>query len=211
MVEERGVNSRLFFKNPRSIVFAYNDETPPEKWKPLTKLRLIRPATGVATNFWYYRDIEKKYQKVSEGRALWTAQWKRSQTECIHGKACKRSNCEVGKAVQTIHIVSGQFVALWGFLGGCLPRGKQLRLVQVSVEEGGEKKEEKSGEKEEKEVKSGEKEVKVKEVNVKKEEKKEPLTITGVRILSGSIDGLREKLKMMEEEQKQAGRGESEK
>lgn len=196
MVEERGVNSRLFFKNPRSIVFAYNDETPPEKWKPLTKLRLIRPATGVATNFWYYRDIEKKYQKVSEGRALWTAQWKRSQTECIHGKACKRSNCEVGKAVQTIHIVSGQFVALWGFLGGCLPRGKQLRLVQVSVEEGGEKKEVKSGEK---------------EVNVKKEEKKEPLTITGVRILSGSIDGLREKLKMMEEEQKQAGRGESEK
>lgn len=183
MAEERGVNNRLFFKNPRSIVFAYNDETPPEKWKPLTKLRLIRPATGVATNFWYYRDIEKKYQKVSEGRALWTAQWKRSQTECIHGKACKRSNCEVGKAVQTIHIVSGQFVALWGFLGSCLPRGKQLRLVQVSVEESGEK-----------EVKSG--------------EKKEPLTITGVRILSGSVDGLREKLKMMEEEQKQAGRGE---
>lgn len=194
MAEERGVNNRLFFKNPRSIVFAYNDETPPEKWKPLTKLRLIRPATGVATNFWYYRDIEKKYQKVSEGRALWTAQWKRSQTECIHGKACKRSNCEVGKAVQTIHIVSGQFVALWGFLGSCLPRGKQLRLVQVSVEESGEK-----------EVKSGEKKEEV------KEEKKEPLTITGVRILSGSVDGLREKLKMMEEEQKQAGRGESEK
>lgn len=165
------------------IVFAYNDETPPEKWKPQTKLSVIRPATGVATNFWYYRDIEKKYQKVKEGRALWTAQWKRSQTECIHGKACKRSNCEVGKAVQTIHIVSGQFVALWGFLGGCLPRGKQLRLVQVSVEE-----------------KSGE-----------EKEKKELLTITGVRILSGSIEGLREKLKTMEEEQKQAGRGEREK
>ena len=65
-----------------------------------------------------------------------------------HGKACKRSNCEVGKAVQTIHIVSGQFVALWGFLGSCLPRGKQLRLVQVSVEESGEK-EVKSGEKKE--------------------------------------------------------------
>ena len=208
-MEERGVNNRLFFKNPRSIVFAYNDETPPEKWKPLTKLRLIRPATGVATNFWYYRDIEKKYQKVKEGRELWTAQWKRSQTECIHGKACKRSNCEVGKAVQTIHIVSGQFVALWGFLGSCLPRGKQLRLVQVSVEESGEK-EVKSGEKEEKE-KSGEKEVKVKEEKEKVKEEKEPLTITGVRILSGSIDGLREKLKMMEEEQKQAGRGESEK
>ena len=69
-----------------------------------------------------------------------------------------------------------------------------MRLVQVSVEESGEK-----------EVKSGEKKEEV------KEEKKEPLTITGVRILSGSVDGLREKLKMMEEEQKQAGRGEREK
>ena len=63
---------------------------------------MIRPGTGVAPNFWYYGDILKKYTETSKGEELWRAQWQRSQTQCIHGEKCKRENCEVGKAVQTV-------------------------------------------------------------------------------------------------------------
>ena len=51
----------------------------------------------------------------------------------MHGPTCKRPNCEVGKAIQTIYIVTGQFVVLWGYLQECVPKGKKLRLVQVAV------------------------------------------------------------------------------
>ena len=95
---------------------------------------MIRPGTGVAPNFWYYGDILKKYTETDKGEQLWRAQWQRSQTQCIHGEKCKRENCEVGKAVQTVNIVSGQFVVLWGFLTECVPRGKRPRLVQVQVQ-----------------------------------------------------------------------------
>ena len=70
---------------------------------------------------------------MRDGKELWVKQWETSQRECIHGPNCKRANCEQGKAIQTVHIISGQFVVLWGFIHDCVPRGKHLRLVQVSI------------------------------------------------------------------------------
>ena len=96
---------------------------------------MIRPATGAAPNVWQYQDVKDKYSEASDGKALWTQQWQRSQRVCVHGENCRRSHCEVGKASQTIHLISGQFVVLWGFLKDCVPRGKTLRLVQVALTE----------------------------------------------------------------------------
>lgn len=254
---------------------------------------MIRPGTGVAPNFWYYGDILKKYTETDKGEQLWRAQWVRSQTQCIHGEKCKRENCEVGKAVQTVNIVSGQFVVLWGFLTECMPRGKRPRLVQVQVQAAtqsatqsatkGDKESDKEAKveaKNDKEVKvetkmevetknetkndkEGDKEVKVEtkndkesdkevkmEIEAKKEAKndqevkvetkmeieakndkesdkgvkmevetkndkeiktetksatEEPLLITGVRILPGSIARLRSRLAVMQEQQEKAG------
>ena len=244
---------------------------------------MIRPGTGVAPNFWYYGDILKKYTETDKGEQLWRAQWQRSQTQCIHGEKCKRENCEVGKAVQTVNIVSGQFVVLWGFLTECVPRGKRPRLVQVQVQasaaqsatqsvakndkesdkgvkmevETKNDKESDKGVKTEVETKNdkesdrgGKMEVETKndkesdkgvktevetkmEVEVKNEAKndkgvkmevetketkndkeiktepknptEEPLLITGVRILPGSIARLRSRLAVMQEQQEKAG------
>ena len=96
---------------------------------------MVRPATGAAANVWQYQDVKDKYSELSDGRALWTEQGERSQKFCVHGENCRRSHCEVGKASQTIHLVSGQFVVLWGFLKECVPKGKTLRLVQVALTE----------------------------------------------------------------------------
>ena len=212
---------------------------------------MIRPGTGVAPNFWYYGDILKKYTETSKGEELWRAQWQRSQTQCIHGEKCKRENCEVGKAVQTVNIVSGQFVVLWGFLTECVPRGKRPRLVQVQVQASAAqsatqsvaKNDKESGkgvkmEVETKNDKESDKGVKMEvetkmEVEVKNEAKndkgvktevetketkndkeiktepktptEEPLLITGVRILPGSIARLRSRLAVMQEQQEKAG------
>lgn len=117
------------------MVFVYSDDIMPEKWNDRTELHIIRPATGDAANVWLYRDICLRYKEVENGRDLWEAQWKRSQTECSHGPNCKRANCEAGKAIQTVHLITGQFVVLWGFLRDCVPKGKQLRLVQVKLTE----------------------------------------------------------------------------
>lgn len=114
-------------------MFVYSDEVVPEKWKDNTELHIIRPATGDAANVWLYQDICFKYKEVDNGRDLWEAQWSRSQRECSHGPSCKRANCEVGRALQTVHIITGQFVVLWGFLRDCVPKGKHLRLVQVKL------------------------------------------------------------------------------
>ena len=244
---------------------------------------MIRPGTGVAPNFWYYGDILKKYTETDKGEQLWRAQWQRSQTQCIHGEKCKRENCEVGKAVQTVNIVSGQFVVLWGFLTECVPRGKRPRLVQVQVQASAaqsatqsvakndkesdkgvkmevETKNDKESDKgvktevetkndkesdrgvkmevETKNDKESDKGVKMEvetkmEVEVKNEAKndkgvkmevetketkndkeiktepknptEEPLLITGVRILPGSIARLRSRLAVMQEQQEKAG------
>ena len=206
---------------------------------------MIRPGTGVAPNFWYYGDILKKYTETSKGEELWRAQWQRSQTQCIHGEKCKRENCEVGKAVQTVNIVSGQFVVLWGFLTECVPRGKRPRLVQVQVQASAAQSATQSVAKNDKESDKGVKmevetkndkesdkgvktEVETKmEVEVKNEAKndkgvktevetkeiktepktptEEPLLITGVRILPGSIARLRSRLAVMQEQQEKAG------
>ena len=125
-----------FFKsiNRDFIVFAYSDEVPPQKWEETTPLHLIRPATGQAANVWSFSDITDKYREVESNAAeLWTRAEKQSRMFCVHGPGCKRPNCEAGKSIQTIHIVTGQFVVLWGFLQECVPRGKKLRLVQVAV------------------------------------------------------------------------------
>lgn len=196
---------------------------------------MIRPGTGVAPNFWYYGDILKKYTETDKGEQLWRAQWQRSQTQCIHGEKCKRENCEVGKAVQTVNIVSGQFVVLWGFLTECVPRGKRPRLVQVQVQASAAQSATQSVAKNDKESDKGVKtEVETKmEVEVKNEAKndkgvkmevetketkndkeiktepknptEEPLLITGVRILPGSIARLRSRLAVMQEQQEKAG------
>ena len=142
---------------------------------------MIRPGTGVAPNFWYYRDILEKYAETDEGEQLWKAQWQRSQTQCIHGAKCKRAYCEVGKAVQTVNIVSGQFVVLWGFLAECIPRGKRPRLVQVQVQSSPDVKDDKA------------------------KNDKEATLITGVRIMPGSIAGLKTRLALMQEQQERAG------
>ena len=195
---------------------------------------MIRPGTGVAPNFWYYGDILKKYTETSKGEELWRAQWQRSQTQCIHGEKCKRENCEVGKAVQTVNIVSGQFVVLWGFLTECVPRGKRPRLVQVQVQASAAQSATQSVAKNDKESDKGVKmevetktevetketkndkgvktEVETKETKNDKEIKtepktptEEPLLITGVRILPGSIARLRSRLAVMQEQQEKAG------
>ena len=114
-------------------MFAYSDTVMPSQWRDTTELNIIRPATGDAANIWLYKDIRSKYKEVSNGQELWVKQWETSQRECVHGPNCKRANCEQGKAIQTVHILSGQFVVLWGFIHDCVPRGKHLRLVQVSV------------------------------------------------------------------------------
>ena len=74
-----------------------------------------------------------KYKEAANGKQLWNDQWKKSLTECSHGPKCKRVNCEQGKAIQTVHLISGQFVVLWGFIRDCVPKGKQLRMVQVKL------------------------------------------------------------------------------
>ena len=155
---------------------------------------MIRPGTGVAPNFWYYGDILKKYTETNKGEELWRAQWQRSQTQCIHGEKCKRENCEVGKAVQTVNIVSGQFVVLWGFLTECVPRGKRPRLVQVQVQASAAQSATQSVAKNDKEIKTE-----------PKTPTEEPLLITGVRILPGSIARLRSRLAVMQEQQEKAG------
>lgn len=115
-------------------MFVYSDEVPPKKWEDETSLHLIRPATGQAANVWSYSDITDKYREVeAKAEELWTKAEKQAHEFCVHGPACKRPNCEAGKAIQTIHIVTGQFVVLWGFLQECVPKGKKLRLVQVAV------------------------------------------------------------------------------
>ena len=171
---------------------------------------MIRPGTGVAPNFWYYGDILKKYTETNKGEELWRAQWQRSQTQCIHGEKCKRENCEVGKAVQTVNIVSGQFVVLWGFLTECVPRGKRPRLVQVQVQASAAQSATQSVAKNDKESDKGVKmEVETKnDKEIKTEPKtptEEPLLITGVRILPGSIARLRSRLAVMQEQQEKAG------
>ena len=195
---------------------------------------MIRPGTGVAPNFWYYGDILKKYTETNKGEELWRAQWQRSQTQCIHGEKCKRENCEVGKAVQTVNIVSGQFVVRWGFLTECVPRGKRPRLVQVQVQAAAAQSATQSVAKNDKESDKGVKmevetktevetketkndkgvktEVETKETKNDKEIKtepktptEEPLLITGVRILPGSIARLRSRLAVMQEQQEKAG------
>ena len=128
------INRKIFQLNNRShVIFAYNDKVNPELWKDTTELHIIRPSTGDAANVWLYRDIAMKYKEATNGKQLWNDQWKKSLTECCHGPKCKRVNCEQGKAVQTIHLISGQFVVLWGFIRDCVPKGKQLRMVQVKL------------------------------------------------------------------------------
>ena len=178
----------------------------------------------MAPNFWYYGDILKKYTETNKGEELWRAQWQRSQTQCIHGEKCKRENCEVGKAVQTVNIVSGQFVVLWGFLTECVPRGKRPRLVQVQVQASAAQSATQSVAKNDKARDTGvetdvakndkgvKTEVETKETKKDKEIKtepktptEEPLLITGVRILPGSIARLRSRLAVMQEQQEKAG------
>lgn len=142
---------RRFFKsiNRDFIVFVYSDDVPPSEWEDATSLHLIRPATGQAANVWSYSDITDKYREVeSKAEELWTKAEKQAHEVCVHGPTCKRPNCEVGKAIQTIYIVTGQFVVLWGYLQECVPKGKKLRLVQVAV-----KRREVKGDRKEKEVK----------------------------------------------------------
>ena len=130
------LRSRKFFRsiNRDFIVYVYNDDVPPQKWEDETSLHLIRPATGQAANVWSYSDITDKYREVETNAAeLWTKAEKQAQKYCVHGPTCKRTNCEAGKAIQTIYIVTGQFVVLWGYLQECVPKGKKLRLVQVAV------------------------------------------------------------------------------
>lgn len=128
------MNRKFFVGNLRKlIIYVYHDTLSPSEWKENTPLHVIRPATGEAANVWQYRDVIEKYSAIADGKSLWTNQWNRSQKECIHGPKCKRFQCEIGKATQTIHIISGQFVVLWGYLQNCVPKGKALRLVQVAL------------------------------------------------------------------------------
>ena len=100
---------------------------------------MVRPSTGPAANVWTLEDITDKYVEVTEdAEKLWTQAEQQAQTQCAHGPNCPRPNCEVGKAIQTVHIVAGQFVVLWGYLQACVPKGKKLRLVQVSAMKGDE-------------------------------------------------------------------------
>lgn len=126
---------RKFFKSSSGnhVIFAYSETVLPSQWKPTTELHIIRPATGDAANIWLFKDICAKYKEVPNGKELWKKQWESSQHQCVHGENCTRPHCEQGKAKQTVHIISGQFVVLWGFIHNCVPRGKHLRLVQVSV------------------------------------------------------------------------------
>lgn len=134
------IHSKFYKSNYRNyIIYVYHDETPPKDWKSDTQLHLVRPSTGVAANVWTWEDIEDKYVEITENaESLWTQAEQRSQTECIHGPDCHRPHCEMGKAIQTVHIVTGQFVVLWGYLEACVPKGKTLRLVQVSAKKGDE-------------------------------------------------------------------------
>ena len=169
---------RRFFKsiNRDFIVFVYSDDVPPSEWEDATSLHLIRPATGQAANVWSYSDITDKYREVeSKAEELWTKAEKQAHEVCVHGPTCKRPNCEVGKAIQTIYIVTGQFVVLWGYLQECVPKGKKLRLVQVAVKrrevKGDRKEKEVKGDRKEKEVKGdGKEEKKVKEDGEMEEE-----------------------------------------
>lgn len=181
--------TRRFYKSIRSrfVVYVFSDDLHPSRWSANTPLHLIRPSTGQAANIWTFEDIQAKYMEVEEAKeakTLWDDAEQRSREECVHGPSCKRKKCEVGKAVQTIHIVSGQFVVLWGFLQECVPQGKRLRLVQVEVEPRDE------DEDEEATIDSNQ-----------EEEVKKPLLITGVRILGSMSEELKQKLKEMEKAQ----------
>ena len=201
-------SSQFFKSNLNSILYAYNDESSPEKWNSQTPLRLVRPVTGMAANIWTYEDLTKKYNLIDEkeAKSIWNESLSRAERTCLHGPRCRYPNCEAGKTVQTIHIVTGQFVVLWGYLQECIPKEKKLRLVQVEVEidshmeavmkeiEGEEKEEKK--EKKEKEEEGG-KETKEKETT--------KLLITGVRILGAMSDELKAKLRELESIQRVEG------
>ena len=119
----------------------------------------------------------------------------------------------------SLSVPDGQFVVLWGFLTECVPRGKRPRLVQVQVQASAAQSATQSVAKNDKESDKGVKmevetktEVETKETKNDKEIKtepktptEEPLLITGVRILPGSIARLRSRLAVMQEQQEKAG------
>ena len=161
---------RKFYKSKywSYIIYIYHDDFSPKNWKKDTQLHLVRPSTGPAANVWTLEDITDKYVEVTEdAEKLWTQAERQAQTQCAHGPSCPRHNCQVGKAIQTVHIIAGQFVVLWGYLQTCVPKGKTLRLVQVSAKKGDEE-----------------------------------VLITGVRILGAMSEGLKAKLKALEDMQR---------
>ena len=196
--------SQFFKSNPNAILYAYNDECSPETWNSQTPLHLIRPVTGMAANIWTYEDLTKKYDLINEeeARSLWSESLSRAEKTCLHGPRCRYPNCEAGKTVQTIHIVTGQFVVLWGYLQECIPKEKKLRLVQVEVEI------DPQMEAVMKEIEGGgteAKKEKLEEEGTKEEKEKTKLLITGVRILGAMSDELKAKLRELESIQRGEG------
>lgn len=222
MLQSNG-SSQFFKSNLSSILYAYADEISPEEWDSQTPLHFIRPVTGMAANIWTYEDLKKKFHSIGEKEAkiLWDEALSRAEITCIHGPQCRLPNCEAGKTSQTIHIVTGQFVVLWGYLQECIPKEKKLRLVQVEVEidpemealmkdmeieeEGkkGKKKEEEKKEKESMEMEEEKEEGENDDDDEKK--KKTTLLITGVRILGAMSDELKAKLHSLESIQRVEG------
>ncbi|GMH33357.1 hypothetical protein BSKO_01191 [Bryopsis sp. KO-2023] len=108
--------------------------------------RVFRPNTGESYFDMQRDDLERKYMKVSmaDAKDHWDEVYEKSLTTCMHGMQCPQGqDCQAGKRVTNVTILSGSVVRIWGCLekvltsheGSLMRSDRQMRVVRVGLED----------------------------------------------------------------------------
>eukprot|EP00775_Hariotina_reticulata_P007699 gene7699-7898_t len=104
---------------------------------------IVRPNTGESFFDMDKSDLDAKYTRITSEVAEpeWRAAYGSSLHHCMHGAACtSKGNCQVGRRVAEVTLLSGSVVRVWGVLEAVLDRranelpkaDRTLRVVRVA-------------------------------------------------------------------------------
>ena len=137
------------------------------------------------------KSLQRRYHEITEqeGFALWNTILERAETTCIHGSQCTFSHCEIGKATQIVHLVTGLMIPLWECFQAYISGEKKVQWVRaaIQVEEDNEDNED-NEDKENNAYKSSQ----------SMTDGEKTRSITGVRLSSAISDEMKKKLKDLE-------------
>ncbi|KAL8166544.1 hypothetical protein V2J09_008043 [Rumex salicifolius] len=104
--------------------------------------KIVRPAIGDAIREMPLSELKSKYRKISsseKARRGWEEEYELSSQQCMHGLKCKVGDyCTVGRRLQTVNILGGLILPIWGTIEKALSKQarqihKRIRVVRIET------------------------------------------------------------------------------